>query len=580
MAETKNTSVKRKQQQQQAIIRIIIMVVILIFANILAARFHTGLDLTREKRFTLSNATKRMLQDTKEAVTVDVYLKGELPAGFQKLREATREKLQSFKNYAGANLNFRFSDPFENIDEAEKGRVMEALHKKGVEPVELNVKDKQNSSKQVIFPFAVVRYAGKEQAVRLLDNHFGMTPLQVLNYSETLLEYKLASAIHNLQKKDKPRIAYMVGNGEQLGANTLDLLYTISQVYRVDTVDIHSNYFINDKLYDAIIINKPILPFEDKDKFKIDQYVMRGGKVLWVVDPLHTPVDSLQQTGQFITTDYNLNLDDQLFKYGVRINNDLIEDAQQVNPVPLITGTLSNGQPQIELRPWTFLPIFIPTSPHPIVKNMDAIMGRFASSIDTIDKTNNTKTILLESSNYSRSDPSPVRVSLNMIKFQPETKYFNKPYRPAAVLIEGRFNSLFENRIPPDFLRILNDSLKYNFKPNTDAENKMIVISDGDMFLNDVSQTTGMEEMGYWRYTKSLFANKNFLLNCLEYLTDPNSMLEARSKDLKLRLLDAERVETEKTKWQAINILVPVGLVLVFASCYFFFRKRRYETKG
>ena len=372
----------------------------------------------------------------------------------------------------------------------------------------------------------------------------------------------------------------MVGNGEQLGANTLDLLYTISQVYRVDTVDIHSNYFINDKLYDAIIINKPILPFEDKDKFKIDQYVMRGGKVLWVVDPLHTPVDSLQQTGQFITTDYNLNLDDQLFKYGVRINNDLIEDAQQVNPVPLITGTLSNGQPQIELRPWTFLPIFIPTSPHPIVKNMDAIMGRFASSIDTIDKTNNTKTILLESSNYSRSDPSPVRVSLNMIKFQPETKYFNKPYRPAAVLIEGRFNSLFENRIPPDFLRILNDSLKYNFKPNTDAENKMIVISDGDMFLNDVSQTTGMEEMGYWRYTKSLFANKNFLLNCLEYLTDPNSMLEARSKDLKLRLLDAERVETEKTKWQAINILVPVGLVLVFASCYFFFRKRRYETKG
>ena len=317
MAETKNTSVKRKQQQQQAIIRIIIMVVILIFANILAARFHTGLDLTREKRFTLSNATKRMLQDTKEAVTVDVYLKGELPAGFQKLREATREKLQSFKNYAGANLNFRFSDPFENIDEAEKGRVMEALHKKGVEPVELNVKDKQNSSKQVIFPFAVVRYAGKEQAVRLLDNHFGMTPLQVLNYSETLLEYKLASAIHNLQKKDKPRIAYMVGNGEQLGANTLDLLYTISQVYRVDTVDIHSNYFINDKLYDAIIINKPILPFEDKDKFKIDQYVMRGGKVLWVVDPLHTPVDSLQQTGQFITTDYNLNLDDQLFKYGV-----------------------------------------------------------------------------------------------------------------------------------------------------------------------------------------------------------------------------------------------------------------------
>ncbi len=579
MSETKQTSVKRAQQQKQAVLRIVILAVILVLVNILAARFHTGIDLTREKRFTLSPATKRMLKATQQPVVVEVYLNGELPAGFQRLREATREKLQSFKNYAGTHLKFHFKDPFENIDETERGRVMEALFKKGIEPVELNVKDKQNSSKQVIYPYALVRYNGKEQPVRLLDNHFGMSPMQVLNYSETLLEYKLASAIHHLQSDAKPRLAYMLGNGEPLGANTHDMLITISKQYRVDTLDIDFDYYIPNH-YDAIIFNKPTTPFTEKHKFKIDQYVMRGGKVLWAIDPLQTPIDTLQKTGQFITTDFALNIDDQLFRYGVRINNDLIEDAQQCNPVPLITGTLSNGQPQIELRPWTFLPVFLPTSPHPIVKNMDAVMGRFVSSIDTIDKTNNTKTILLESSKYSRSDPSPVRVSLNMIRFQPETKYFNKPYRPVAVLIEGRFNSLFQNRMAPDFLKVLNDSLNYHFKAFTDTTTKMIVIADGDMFLNDMTGTTGMEEMGYWRYTQNLFANKNFLLNCLEYLTDPNSMLEARSKDLKLRLLDAKRVEAEKTKWQMVNVVVPVVLVLVFASAYLFFRKRRYETKG
>ncbi|HQE11442.1 MAG TPA: gliding motility-associated ABC transporter substrate-binding protein GldG [Flavipsychrobacter sp.] len=580
MTDTNNTSIKRKRQQRQAGIQLLILAVILVFVNILASRFHAGIDLTKEKRFTLSTATKRMLKETKAPVVVDVYLTGELPAGFQKLREATREKLQSFKSLARGNFTFRFSDPLESVEESKRNVILEALYKKGVEPVELNVKDKQNSSKQIIFPYAMVRYNGKEQAVRLLENHFGMSPLQVLNYSETLLEYKLANAIHELQKQGMPRIAYLMGNGEQLGVQTFDLLQTISKTYQVDTIDIHDNYFIDHQLYKAIIINKPTLPFDEKDKFKIDQYVMRGGKVLWMIDPLHTPIDSLQATGQFITTDYGLNLDDILFKYGVRINNDLIEDATQCNPIPLITGTLSNGQPQIELRPWTFLPIFIPSSKHVLVNNMDAIMGRFASSIDTIEKTNNSKTILLESSGYSRSDPAPVRVSLSMIRFNPDLRYFNKPARPVAVLIEGRFNSVFENRMASSFLSTLKDSLKYEFKNNTDADNKMIIIADGDIFLNDATQNTGIEEMGYWRYTKTRFANKEFLLNSLEYLTDPNSMLEARSKDLKLRLLDPQRAATEKTQWQFINIVVPIALILFFASGYFFFRKRKYEKKG
>lgn len=576
------TSNKRKQQQRQGALRILMIAGILIAVNILAARFHKGIDLTKEKRFTLSDATKNMLRGLDDVVVVDVFLKGQFPAGFQRLSEATRERLQSFREYASGNLVFRFSDPFEGKDDVEKMKLSEQLHKKGVEPVALNVKGKQNSSEQIIYPYALVRYKGKEEAVRLLENHFGMSPLEVLNYSESLLEYKLANAIHQLENPRKRIIGYIVGHGEALGLHTYDMMLTLGKYYEVDTVYLPGLYHLSEMKYDAIIINKPTEPFDDREKFKIDQYIMRGGKVLWAIDQLNTPVDTLQQTGQFITAEYGLNLDDQLFKYGVRINHDLIEDAQQCNPIPLITGTLGNGQPQIELRPWTFLPFFTPMSKHPIVNNMDAVMGRFVNSIDTITNAHTRKTILLEASKYSRTPASPVRVSLSMLRYNPDLKLYQKPENrsiAAAVLIEGKFFSLFQNRLAPAFLQTLDDSLNIPFKPSSDSAGSMIVLGDGDMLLNGLSETRGPHEMGYWEYTGSLFSNKNFMLNCMEYLTDPNSMLEARSKDLKLRLLDPKRTEDERFQWQVVNIGIPIALILVFASCFLFFRKRRYEKK-
>jgi len=574
-----NASQKRKQQQRQAVIRLLIMTAILVLVNILASYYHKGFDLTNEKRFTLSDATKRMLKDMKDVAVVDVYLKGKFPAGFQRLSEATRERLRSFKEYAGGRLIFRFTDPFEGRSESEKAQIAKSLYEKGVEPVSLNVRGSDNSSEQIIYPYALVQYRGRHQAVKLLENHLGMTPLEVLNYSESLLEYKLASAIHKLQKAAKPRLGYIMGHGEQLGPHTWDLFQTLKQHYFVDTIDLTAEYRINDAVYSAIIINKPTQPFDEKDKFKIDQFIMHGGRVLWAVDMLRTPVDTLQETGQFITEDYGLNLDDQFFKYGFRINYDLVEDVQ-CNQIPLITGTMGNGQPQIELRPWTFLPIFTPTSKHPIVHNMDAIMGQFVSSIDTMKNAGIYKTILLTSSNYSRSTAHPARVSLSMVRYNPDPKLFKNPYRPTAVLAEGKFYSLFNNRMPASFLNLLRDSLKYHFKPHVDSFNSMIVIADGDIMLNGMSRTRGFSEMGYWEYTQSLFANKNFILNCLEYLTDPNSLLEARNKDLKLRLLDTKRAKDEELKWQFINVGVPIVLVLIFASAYLFFRKRRYAVKA
>ncbi|WP_276132269.1 gliding motility-associated ABC transporter substrate-binding protein GldG [Polluticoccus soli] len=580
-----NTQPKRKSQQRQAAFRLLILVAILVCINMLAARFHYGLDLTREKRFTLSTATKNLLRNMDDVAVVNVYLKGNFPAGFQRLSEATRERLQSFREYAGSKIVFRFIDPFEGKSEMEKKAIYQQLVTKGIMPVELNVKDAEDgSSQKVIFPYALVQYNNREMAVRLLDNKIGLTPLEILNYSESMLEYKFAGAINKLSSPAKPEIAYIMGHGEALGAHTYDLLTTLAGIYTVDTIDLVNSLYIS-PVYKAVIINKPTQRIDDRDKFKIDQYVMNGGRVLWAVESLNATMDSMQfhkggdvKSPEFLAMDYGLNLDDQLFKYGVRVNPTLVEDMQCLE-IPVTVGVVNNN-PQIELRPWIYFPLFTPESRHPIVNNMGEVFGRFVSTIDTIANPEIKKTILLTSSKYSRVSQAPARVSLAMVQFAPRPEMFKQPSQPVAVLLEGKFKSVFQNQLTPQFLQILRDSIKRPFKPEADSASKMIVIADGDMLLNDFTESMGPMEMGYWRFTKSLYSNKAFILNCLEYLTDNAGLLEARSKDTRLRLLDGGRVRDEKNTWQALNIGLPIALVLIFASAYLFFRKRRYEKKA
>ena len=578
-----NPSSKRKNQQRQASIRIVLLAAILVCVNLLAARFHYGFDLTEEKRFTLSPSTKKMLRNMEEVAVIDVYLKGQLPAGFQRLAASTRERLQYFKEVAGNKVVFRFSDPFEGKTEKEKGPIFQALAKKGIHGTNLQVQDEEGYSEKVIFPCALVQYKGKEYPVNLLENeHQGMNPIEVLNYSESLLEYKFASAINYLIQPDQASIGYIMGNDENLGVNTNDALNTIKMLYHLDTIDLHGSMIIPGPglgTYEAIIINKPRSAFEDKDKFKIDQYIMRGGHVLWLLDGVNASMDSMSQASSqsFLTRDLPLNLDDMLFNYGVRVNPNLIEDMD-CNPIPVVVGMLGD-KPQTELRPWVYFPVLMPTSKHPIVHNLDPVMSMFTSSMDTIANPDIKKTILLASSKYSRVAPHPVRVSLSMMAFKLDNRMFNKPYQPVAVLLEGKFKSVFNNRLQPDFLKVLKDSLNMPYKSHCDSATSMIVVSDGDLIENDFSEREGTMEMGYWRYTRNRFANKTFFLNCLEYLTDKSGLLECRSKEVKLRLLDNGRVKAEKTKWQWINILLPSGIILVFASVYMFFRKRRYEKQ-
>lgn len=573
-----NGTHKRKQQQQQAILRLLIMVAILVCVNMLAVRFHFGLDLTREKRFTLTQPTKNLLRNMKDVAVIDIYLKGKFPAGFQRLAESTRERLQSFRDIAGKKIVFRFIDPMEGKSEDEKEGIYNQLSERGVLPMRLQVQgEEEGYSEKIVFPYALVQYNDRMMPVRLLENNQGMSPWENLNYSESLLEYKFANAINKLKYPTKPEIAYLVGNGETLGIHSYDLLSTLSGPYTVDTFDLVSNIYIP-RTYKAIIINKPTQAFDDKEKFKIDQYIMNGGRVLWALDQLNTPMDSLQHSEEMIAMDYGLNLDDQLFKYGVRVNSDLIEDLQCL-PLPVTVG-VTGGKPDIQYRNWIYFPVFTAESHHPIVKNMDAVAGMFVNSIDTIANPEVTKTILLNSSKYSRRAASPVRVSLSMLKYPLKPEMFQKPNQAVAVLMEGKFKSVFQNRLHPNFLRILHDSLKQDFKSSVDSATSMIVISDGDMLENDFTQAEGPLEMGYWKYSRDRFANKTFILNCLEYLTDHSGLIEARSKDVRLRLLDSGRIKKEKTTWRVLNIGLPVLLVLIFASAYLFFRKRRYETKA
>ena len=548
------------------------MGLILICVNVLASYFHAGIDLTREKRFTLSASTKKMLHDMQETAVIEVYLQGKLPADLQRMQEAIREQLASFKDIAGSKIIYRFIDPLEGKSEAEQKQIVHDLKQKGIEIRELPTKEDEGYSVKVFIPYALLKYNGREAPIELLESPPGKNRAEQTTYANALLEYKFANALNLLSKQAKPKIAYLFGNDEDKSIHTADLLFSLSAYYSLDSLDLSHTIHISNA-YDAIIINQPTIPFTDPEKLKIDQYVMRGGHILWAINPMKASMDSFTKGAmKFMAFEYGLNLDDILFKYGVRVNNNLVEDLQNVQIV------LMNGGPQMRKFDWVYFPRLNPTASHPIVRNMDFIQGTFTSSIDTILTAGIKKTILLSTSKYSRSSGSPVIVSLTKINYPGREEYFNKPYLPVAVLLEGIFHSAYEHRLAPEYLARL-DSLNEPFTPVCKNSTSMIVTSVGDVFHNDYSTKDGVLSLGYNKYTGEYFANKSFLLNCMEYLTDHSGILEARSKEVKLRLLDMGRVKEERLIWQWVNVALPIGIVLIFASCFLFFRKRKYEQK-
>jgi ABC-2 type transport system permease protein len=552
------------------------MLLLLALLNWLVAQWHYRLDLTAEKRYTLSAATKNMLTHLPATVAITVFLEGDMPAGFKKLANSTKEMLQAFKETARGKIKFQFTKPAEGLNDSLRQYFIDSLQGLGLQPlnVKAQMKNGEGSEERFIYPGATLQCNDKVMAVDFLEGQSAIEGIQSLNNAEALLEYKLAHAISYISKDTIPLVGYLLGNGETFNDRIYDLInHQLKKNYRFAFLPIDSVAAIP-PFFNALLVNKPTQKFTELQKLKLDQYVMRGGKLMWMIDNLYAEMDSLQRTkNEFIAFDRGLNIEDMLFKYGVRINQDLVQDWS-CDKIPSVIGT-TGGKPQIELLPWPYFPVVSNYSHHPIAKNLDYVLTQFPNSIDTVQALGISKTILLATSPQSRILSTPARIAWNSIQNEEDIKTFTKANIPIAVLLEGSFRSLYNNRLT----HTVRDSLtaiQLPFVAVSKANNKMIVIADGDIAANAVTQNTGPLPMGKNPYTQYQYANAAFVMNCIEYLVDSSGIVATRAKDFTLRLLDGKKIEANKQNWQLFNIAAPIALVLCIGGLYRWTRKRKY----
>lgn len=551
-------------------------IVLLVAINYLASFVPLRLDLTQEKRYTLSPATKKLIRSLGDRVTITVFLDGEMQAGFKKLANSTREMLKEFRELNTSNIQFSFTKPA--AEAGSGGITADSLLKLGLKPTNVRVRAKAGESEEqrYLFPGAMITYGKRVETIDLLQGQDMTGGIQSLNNAEALLEYKFAHAIQKITAEQVPVIGYLVGNGEPLSYNVYDLIErTLKPNYGFGFVPIDSVPFIPHD-FNALMIVKPTQPFTDAQKIKLDQYVMQGGKIIWLVDRLYAEMDSLmRRQSDFVAFDRGLNIDDLLFKYGVRINGDLVQDLQ-CDQLPMVVGNYGD-KPQMDLQPWQYFPLMTAYNNNPISGNMDRVLTIFPNSIDTVKAPGIRKTVLLASSANSRSLTTPAIVSLNSVKTEDDLKTFNLKHLPVAVLLEGRFTSLYSNRLSQGLMDTMAGIHKQPFRAATAEESKMIVVSDGDIVSNVVTQKDGPLPLGYNQFTNYQYANKDFLLNSIEYLVNPTGILDTRSKSFTLRVLDPAAVEENKTFWQMVNIGGPIVLILIFGAIWQAMRKRKYR---
>ncbi|MBS1510571.1 MAG: gliding motility-associated ABC transporter substrate-binding protein GldG [Bacteroidetes bacterium] len=558
-----------------------VTIVLLVLINWLASLYHTRIDFTNERRFTLSTPTKKILKSLDETVQVDVFLKGDLPSGFKKLANSSNEILSEFKEVAGNKFQFNFISP----DDVAAGSATpwgDRLTAAGLTPINIKAQIKSGEQQQYVYPVALVHYKTDTLPVVLFEakgisgpNADGRISYAELNSAEALMEFRFADAIYKLTHPEKPLIAYSIGNGEPGDYRSYDLANNVLQKeFDLKTFNLNTQPVIPDT-FKLVIIVKPTLKFTDMEKLKLDQFVMHGGKLLLFIDKLDAELDSLKSmSNQVVAYDRGLNLDDLLFKYGVRINPDLVMDLQ-CDFLPFVT----NGSAQMEYLHWNYFPLFETKSNHVINKNLGLVSGQFVNSVDTVEADGIKKTVLLSSSSNARIISTPALISGKENVNAPEDDKFKKANIPVAVLLEGKFQSMFTNRLP----QAMNDSLKTVggiFQQQCLRDNKIIVVGDGDMVLNAIDKD-GPMPMGVNRYTAGTqynyqFANRDFVQNCLDYLVNSSGLEEAKAKDYTLRLLDSKKVTSGKTTWQLINIAVPVLIVFLFAVLYQWRRRTKY----
>ena len=559
---------------KRSILVFVLSLGVIVAVNFIASIFYHRFDLTAEKRYTLTDASRHLLKNLDANIQVDVYLEGnDLPAGIKRLRNETRELLQEFRSVSMGRVSYQFIDLNSIKKAADKENQQNALIEKGIRPINLEVNSNTGYSEKLIFPGAIIKANGREIPIQILENQFAFGTQGALNNSVNFLEYKLVNSIQKITRPHPPRVAFLQGHDELGLLHLQEFLKTLAQQnFIVDKMELGKDDLLNSHT-DILIIAKPQKAFTDPEKILIDQFIMHGGKILWLLDEIHADLEDFQLAPYTVAAPRELNIDDLLFRYGVRINSNLVLDLY-CSQIPIIENI--GGNPQPKLYPWVFFPIAIGKNNHPIIKNLDPVQFRFCSSIDTLANPGVKKTILLTTSTYSRIIATPFQIYLEGARQRPDPGLFNKKDVPLAVLLEGEFRSYYQNQYTSDLQQLLaasNTDFRY-----TSSKNKMIVVADGDVASNDIDSKNVPLPLGYDKYMQQQFSNKDFLLNCVEYLIDDNGLIEARNREIKMRLLDKAKIIDQKALWQIINIALPLLLTGIFILGYNSRRKKRYAN--
>jgi ABC-2 type transport system permease protein len=570
VAEKKITTSKNKRRD---IMSLFVLLGIVVLVNFIGSVYFKRFDLTSEKRYTLAESTKTLLQNLDDEVYFKVYFDGDFNPSFTRLRNEAKEILDEFRAYSGNQIQYEFIVPGDGMSADEKTSLEKQLYEKGLVPEPIFEKNKDKTSQTLIWPGAVVSHKGKEAIWKIFSRQDNTDFETSVNNSVKELEYSLTNTIRKLKRSKRQEVTFIDGHYELDTLRTYDLARSLSEYYDVNRTAILGKLGALDQS-DAIIIAKPDSAFSVADQYIIDQYIMKGGKVLWLVDPVGINMDTLLMKGYSLGLSNPLNLDNMLFKYGVRLNPVLLQDFQ-CSVIPMNVG-FKKGQPNFKLFPWPFSPLVLPDVNHPIVKNLDLIKFDYVSSLDTISAKGIKKTILLSTSRYTKTLPTPVRIFYSSVQIPPKESQFMNSYIPVACLLEGEFTSFAENRLPTIFLNDTNFNKKNKFIEKG-KYTKMIVVADGDIARNDFNRNERKPyPLGYDKFSNRQYANKTFLLNCVNYLLDDEGMLQLRSREVTLRLLDKKKITTQRSKWQMTNVLLPVALLIAFGLIQFFLRKRKF----
>ena len=557
------TTSKKKNIQS-----LLIFIAFLLVLNVVSGYFFHRFDLTKDKRYTLSTTSLTIIKQIQNPLAVKIYLQGDLPAEFKRLKSETRDLFEEFQAY-NKNIVFEFVDPLENEDQSMDN--IKELYLKGLTPINITVDDKGKQSSAMVFPWAIAVYNNKEVNIPLLKNIMGASTTEKVVGSVQHLEYSIADAFNKITKEKQKKVAIIKGNGELQDAQIAKFLMQVRESYHIGpfTLDLVAKNPTGSldalQKYDLAIIAKPTETFTDSEKQVVDQFIVNGGKTIWLIDQVTMEMDSLYNDyGSNLAFPRDLNLNDMFFKYGFRINPDLVKD-ERGSPIKLATGEQGSATQYQEFN-WKFAPQVYPISKHPIVKNLGGIKFDFANGIDTL-KNGIKKTVLLQSSQYSKKIGSPVEINLNIVEEETSPNhYLNTGNIPLSVLLEGSFHSMFENRVLPF------DQKSFQ---SLGKANKMIVISDGDLIRNQLDKNFQPVELGYDQRSGNLYDNKDFLMNCVNYLLDDNGLINIRSKEFDLPLLDKEKVYESYTTTQILTIGLPIFILGVFGVIFTFLRKKK-----